>query len=499
MSKNQKQSVLLGFDPEECRELLIKAGIPSVSKKSAETLNKLLTRRARELATKAVTLAAEKDRDEVLKEDITQAVRMTSAIATYEVGLEAPVIHYIWFISSGGTCLLSRSYSGLEFPDTIFSGLMTGILDLMSEVTGRTIEKFSTDDLTIHIRRISDITVAVICDSENSDPINELTDLLAFRFAEVFDEEIQREVVDTSVFDDFGPVLDALVAGAGLNIPKESLKIIKTSTSLTDKQLEESVDAVALREEIRRAQERIHDLALFKKDNDIDSVETSKMESLFQEAPDVTEIKAVIRQASQDFREEINNEEITSKKETIIQDVSQEEVLKEISKDFPEIAQLKVHDMKATNIPVREITNEPVRKITKKPVKKATKKPVRKITKKPVKKATKKPVKKATKKPVKKTTKKPVKKATKKPVKKTTKETVKKTTKKPMKKTTKETVKKTTKKPVKKTTKETVKKTTKKPMKKTTKEIVKKTTKKPVKKIAQKPVKKTTKKKRETS
>lgn len=362
MSKNQKQSVLLGFDQKECWQLLKKAGIPRVSKESAEALNKLLTRRARELATKAVTLAAENNRDEVLKEDFTQAVRMTSSIATYEVGLEAPVVHYIWFISSGGTCLLSRSYSGLEFPDTIFSGLMTGILDLMSEVTGRTIEKFSTDDLTIHIRRIADITVVVICDSEQSDPINELTDLLALRFAEVFNEEIQQEVVDTSVFDDFEPVLDSLVAGAGLNIPKESLKIIKTSASLTDKQLEETVDAAALREEMRRAQERIHGLALFKKDDDIESVEPSKMESMFQEAPDVTEIKAVIRQATQEIREEINGEEIISNKETIIQDVTQEEVLKEISKDFPEIALIKEPDKKSTKKSVKKTTKKPRKK-----------------------------------------------------------------------------------------------------------------------------------------
>ena len=166
MSKYQKQSVLLSFDFQECWQLLKNTGISRVSRESVEALNKILTRRARELATKAVALAAEKDREEVLEEDITQAVRMASAIATYEVAREAPVVHYVWFISAGGTCLMSRSYSGLKFPDTIFSGLMTGILDLMNEVTGRMIEKFSTDDLTVHIRRIGEITVAVICDKD---------------------------------------------------------------------------------------------------------------------------------------------------------------------------------------------------------------------------------------------------------------------------------------------------------------------------------------------
>lgn len=361
MSKNQKPSLRLGFDSKECWQLLKKTGIPRVSKKSVEALNKLVTRRAREIATRAVTLAEEKDRDEVFEEDITQAVRMSSA-TMYEVELEAPVVHYVWFISSGGTCLLSRSYSGLEFPDTIFSGLMTGILDLMNEVTGRMIEKFSTDDLTIHIRRIGDITVAVICDSEQSDPIDELTDLLALRFADVFTEEIQLEVVDTSIFDDFAPVLDALVAGAGLNIPKERLKVIQTSASLTDKQLEETVDAVALREEMRRAQERIQDLALFKREES----ESSKMESLLSEPPDVTEIKAVLRQATQDIRGEFNGEKDLTKREKTVQDVSREEVLKEISKDFPEITPKKKPKKKAT------------KKTAKKPRKKSARKKRRK-------------------------------------------------------------------------------------------------------------------------
>jgi histone H3/H4 len=360
MSENQKQSISLGFNQEECWQILKKTGIPRVSKDSVKALNNLLTHRAREIAIKAVTLASEKGRDEVQEEDITQAVRMASAVPSYEVGREAPVVHYVWFISSGGTCLLSRSYSGLEFPDTIFSGLLTGILDLMSEVTGRMIEKFSTDDLTIHIRRVGEITVAVICDSEQSHAIDELTDLLALRFADVFDFEIQQEIVDTSIFDDFAPVLDALVAGVGLKIPKESLKIIKSSASLTDRQLEETVDAAALREEMRRAQEMIQDLAVFKRE------ESSKMESMFYESPDVAEIKAVLRQATQDIREEFNdNGDIKPEDESKIKDVFQEEVLKEISKDFPEIATQKV---------IPDEKKKPDKKTKEKPRKKARRK-----------------------------------------------------------------------------------------------------------------------------
>ncbi|MFW9903450.1 MAG: histone-like protein [Candidatus Thorarchaeota archaeon] len=348
MSENQKQSIVLGFNNKECWQILKKTGISRVAKESVKALNNLLTRRAREIANKAVTLATEKGREEVQEEDITQAVRMASAIPSYEIGKEAPVVHYVWFISSGGTCLLSRSYSGLEFPDTIFSGLLTGILDLMSEVTGRMIERFSTDDLTIHIRRIGEITVAVICDSEQSYAIDELTDLLALRFANVYNVEIQQEIVDTSIFDDFTPVLDALVAGVGLKIPKESLKIIKSSASLTDRQLEETVDAVALREEMRRAQETIQDLAVFKRE------ESSEMESRFYDSPDVAEIKAVLRQATQDIREEINENGDDELTEMMVEDVSQEEVLMEISKDFPEITTQKIAAPKEDKKPAKK-------------------------------------------------------------------------------------------------------------------------------------------------
>ncbi|MFX0212120.1 MAG: hypothetical protein ACFFDT_39470, partial [Candidatus Hodarchaeota archaeon] len=337
MAKTKENVVILGFSDKECRQLLKKTGI-RVSKDSVYSLNKLLTRRAREIATKAVTLAENNNREEVTEGDITRAVRMTSSIATFEVGHEAPVVHYVWFISSGGTCLLRRAYSGLQFPDTIFAGLLTGILDLFGEVTGRKIEKFTTDDLHIHIRRIRDITVAVICDSEQSDPINELTDLLARRFNQVFAMELEQEVIDTSIFDEFTPVLDALVSSAGLKIPKDRLKVIKSGGILTDKQLEETVDATALRQELKRAQRFIQELEVFKKD-DLKEVEHSKVTRMLDEPPDVTEIKAVLKQASQNIREEINGD--TPALETPKEDISREEILAEIASDFPGVSKEK--------------------------------------------------------------------------------------------------------------------------------------------------------------
>jgi len=357
MSKIKGNDVILGFSDKECRQLLKKTGI-RVSKDSVNALNKLLTRRAREIATKAVTLAEDNNREEVKKDDITRAVQMTSAIATFGVGHEAPVVHYVWFISSGGTCLLSRSYSGLKFPDTIFSGLLTGILDLFGEVTGRKIDKFTTDDLKIHIRRIRDITVTVISDSVQSEPINELTDLLARRFNQVYAKELEQDVIDTSIFDDFTPVLDAMVSSAGLKIPRDRLKVLKSGGALTDKQLEETADATALRQELKRAQEFIQELEVFKKVDDPEAVEHSKVTRMLDEPPDVTEIKAVLRQASQDIRDEFNGDTHPLQIETTNEEISREEILAEIISDFPEVTTKK------------EPIKEPQTKSEKKPKKK---------------------------------------------------------------------------------------------------------------------------------
>ncbi|MFW9854234.1 MAG: histone [Candidatus Thorarchaeota archaeon] len=311
------------------RELLKKQGNPRVSKESVHALNNLLTHRAKEISTKAVNLAQDQGREEIREEDITQAVRMASSFVTFEVDEKASVVHYVWFISSGGTCLLSRGYSGLKFPDTIFAGLLTGILDLFGEVTGRRIDKFSTDDLTIHCRRIGEITVAVICDSEHGEPVDELTELLAKRFDQVFSNEISMDVIDTSVFEEFTPVLDALVTSAGMRIPTQTLKVLPSSASLTDRQLEETVDAAALRQELKRAQTMIQDLMLFKREDDPSPV--PRVDNMLNVPQDVAEIQAVIRQASRHIRSEIDagngekGHEIREKSE-VIRGVEEEKV-----------------------------------------------------------------------------------------------------------------------------------------------------------------------------
>ncbi|WP_455142188.1 histone-like protein [Candidatus Hodarchaeum mangrovi] len=355
MSFNQKNSEenFTGFSEVEIKKLLRRTGIPRISKESIDTLNKLCSGRAKQIAAKAVQIALENERDEIIADDITQAVGLSSPLITFESSPEDPLVHYVWFLSSGGTCLLRRSYSGLEFPDTIFAGLLTGILDLMSEVTGRLIEKFSTDDLIIHIRRIGDITVAVICDSDRDEPIDELTDLLAVRFKEVFSEEIQESVIDTSVFDEFTPVLDALVSSAGLKIPQQMSKVRREGAALSDRQIEETIDAAALREAMRRAKTQIQDFAIFKKDEDKTTI---PVEGLLDEPPDVREIKAVLKQASQDLRTELNTESNGSEAKEVLRN----EVMKELTSDFPEAFQKQtVLKKKIPSVPPKSIKSKP--------------------------------------------------------------------------------------------------------------------------------------------
>ncbi|MHA1994800.1 MAG: histone [Candidatus Hodarchaeales archaeon] len=347
MPKKKPQSVHLAFTNAECRRIIKKTGIKRVSQDAAIALNKLLTYKAREIAAGAVTRSRERNSQTVSTDDITYAVRMGSPVAGYQVESTAPVVHYVWFISSAGTCLLSRSYSGLKFPDTIFAGLVTGIVDLMAEVTGRLIDKITTDELVIHIRRIGEMTVAVICDSEQTEPIDELTDLLALRFSEVFTDEITQEVIDTSIFEDFTPVLDALVSGAGLNIPKERIKVkSEQQLRLTDRQLEATVDAAALRQELLRAQESIQDLGLFRKEFDEDDPKASDVDLDFDESPDVSEIKAVLRQASMDIRQEMGtNNEISEVNEVSSDQITSDEIRNEVAKDLSEIIHIEAEEV----------------------------------------------------------------------------------------------------------------------------------------------------------
>ena len=332
MPKKKGKSLRLAFTNQECKRLIKKAGIQRVSADAAVSLNKLLTQRAREVAAGAVTHCMDKNRKTVTADDITFAVRMGSPIASYVVDKQAPIVHNVWFISSGGTCLLSRSYSGLTFPDTIFAGLVTGIFDLMGEVTGRLIDRIVTDELIIHVRRIGEVTVAVICDSENSEPIDELTDLLAQRFADVFIEEVNQEVIDTSVFEDFTPVLDALVSGAGLSIPKERLKVIQQQTRLTDRQLEETVQATALREELRRAQERIQDFDIFRTGRVEE--DSATVDIRIDEPPDVSEIKGVLREATKNIRDEYST---STRPEETEKEISPDEIRQEVANDLTKI------------------------------------------------------------------------------------------------------------------------------------------------------------------
>ena len=72
----------------------------------------------------------------------------------------------------------------------------------------------------------------------------------------------------------------------------------------------------------------IQDLGLFKKDDEVEeTVNSSTVKTMFNEPPDVTEIKAVLKQASQDIR-------IANKLPSVETELSSEGIMREISKDL---------------------------------------------------------------------------------------------------------------------------------------------------------------------
>ena len=172
----------------ECKKILKSVQKPKerIRTTAVEIFNVLLTNRGTQIAEMAVQLANEKGRDSITREDIALAHQIVQDESPFFLTLEekAPMVHYVWFIGDNGTCYLSRSYSGLAFPDTLFSGLISGIINVCLEVTGRMVNKIITEDLVIHSRKGSNITVVVVSDSESPEPIDELVGLLTSTFEE---------------------------------------------------------------------------------------------------------------------------------------------------------------------------------------------------------------------------------------------------------------------------------------------------------------------------
>ncbi len=234
-----------------------------LSKMAIATLNELLSSHGMDIARRAVMIARQTNKPGSNFE-IT-ATMIKKAQQEMEQSSMKPLFHYCWVIHENGSCLFSKSYSGLRFPDTLFSGLIIGIVDVMHEVTGRFPTFIKLGDLSVHLRRYGILTIVIISDTEETRSINHLAKEIGRKFYQKYERYLEKEeIFDLSTFETFAEDLDLIAKQSGLTLPQHLASEVDEAHMLSMEQIEDTVAAAALREEILRATQQIRQLPIFK-------------------------------------------------------------------------------------------------------------------------------------------------------------------------------------------------------------------------------------------
>lgn len=251
MNENTK---ITFFTEEELRSLFADVGAEKISKSAIRALQDELA----DIGYSIVKIAAQ-----TLGEDNLEANHLVRAARRFST-LSLPVIHNLWIINSNGTCLFSKSYSGLKFPDTIFSGLLLGITNMCEEVSGRSLERLVLGDMSINLRAVDPILVAIVSDNIG-DAVSMLVNQLGQRFLEVYGHRLDETAVDINVFTPFEHSVRDIIRGWGIALPDEVTG--EGVQKLLDPELiRESVFRAAQRKDIEIAFESLKSLPLFSRD-----------------------------------------------------------------------------------------------------------------------------------------------------------------------------------------------------------------------------------------
>ncbi len=298
------------FPKKEIKKLFLAAGAQRVSKEAIDFLNLYLTTVGFIVTKEALkemyktSSSKKKDSmdgkliDNVWKRNISEKLLENPIIKNLTVTEKEtkPLIHYIWLIHQSGQCLLSKSYSGLQFPDAIIAGLLVGIYNMMMEVTGRKIRFIELGDLIIHIHSVGALIVTVISDTKDVDLISTVSRAIAHEFEAQYTDVLEDEIVDLTIFEGFEDRLDELATQSGLQIPTQLLEKIPISheAALTEEELEDTVHATALKEEIKRASQLLSSLPVFSKGEGNNTL----IERVTKELKDSNEEDKIIRQVT---------------------------------------------------------------------------------------------------------------------------------------------------------------------------------------------------------
>lgn len=252
------------------RKLLTDQGAQRIQKKAVQALIDEIVQFGTTISSLAIQEAKKAKRKTIKAEDIDCALRF------YEQGEQKndntdfhPFFHHIWLLDEeSGLPLLSKSYSGLKFEDTIFSGLLLGIINLMREATGRELHHLVLGDLTVHLRKIDTIYVASICDTDAPETIDRLTALIGANFIERYRDELQDQVKNIELFKEFETTLEEAVASSGMELPT-TVAIQATSpleaATLSRAAIEDFVTGAALKDDLQKALKVLREHPVFKK------------------------------------------------------------------------------------------------------------------------------------------------------------------------------------------------------------------------------------------
>ena len=245
------------FTEEEVRSLF--SGSEKISKAAIRALQEQLVEIGHSITKIATTLVSE---EEII--DSSHLLRAAKRFST----MNLPVIHNIWIINSNGTCLFSKSYSGLKFPDTIFSGLLLGITNMCEEVSGRSLERLVLGDMSIHLKTVDPILVALVSDNVG-DAVTYLVNQLGERCLEIFGHRLDETAVDINVFTPFEHTVKDIIRSWGIALPSEVTG--EGVQRLLDPELiRESVIRAAQRKDLEIAFSELKSIPLFAKEENIE-------------------------------------------------------------------------------------------------------------------------------------------------------------------------------------------------------------------------------------
>lgn len=245
------------FTKIELKKLTTSVGISTITENALIILGKYITDLGR-----IITLMALKNK----KDDFSRSIDASDIkLAHHNLSnYETPQIYYLWFISPNGTCLYSKSFSNMKFPDAIFSGMLVGMHVLVSELTGRPFERIDMGDLGMYLYETSSIVCALV--SKKDPKAKLINQTLITEFLNIFGSKVFESAVDINQFRIFDKVSRAIIRD-WVFINPEIDAINEKKILVEVDSMEDQVISGYEKEDLSAAMEELRNMDVFKFDD----------------------------------------------------------------------------------------------------------------------------------------------------------------------------------------------------------------------------------------